>query len=467
MNIIILGASKVGYHLARQLIQEDKHVTIIERDPHRAKQVSNQLDCIVINDTGNNLEVLNQAGLEKANYFISVTESDELNMIACGLAASNSKNISTIARIRNIDYSHSKMSSKTVLGINHIINPEIEAAKEIAKSVEHGAMSNIMLFDNTDLQMRNLTITAGSSLISQTLHQVNEAINATFLVPILLRDDNHLIPNGNTVFLENDLLYIIATDEDFNTIFDFFDKPKKTFNKVAIIGCGKLGCYIADYLDSYQEEDTGLIGRIFKRFIKNNRKKLHLIDTDYKQCKFLNKRYPQAMITHADITDEEIWEEELLKDYDLVISSTGNQELNLITSIYAKKVGVSRAISLVQTKAYKRIAESLGIDVSVSINEVLVNKILKLIRQGNIKSIYNISGSPFEIIEFEIHQTSSLCKKLIKYIKLPKETLIILISREEINIIPHGSLAIEPNDHVVLITRNDATKRLESIFKVK
>ena len=467
MNIIILGASKVGYHLARQLIHEDKHVTIIERDPHRAKQVSNQLDCIVINDKGNNLEVLNQAGLEKADYFISVTESDELNMIACGLAASNSKTIFTIARVRNINYSHSKMSSQSVLGINHIVNPEIEAAKEVAKSVEHGAMSNVMLFDNTDLQMQNLTIHAGSLLIGQTLHQVNEAIDVTFLVPILLRDDDHLIPTGNTVFIENDLLYIIAAEKGFNTIFNFFDKPKITFNKVAIIGCGKLGCYVADYLDFYQDKETSLIGRIFKRFIKNRKKKLHLIDTDYEQCKFLNEQYPHAMVTHADITNEEIWEEELLKDYDLVISSTGNQELNLITSMYAKKMGVLRAISIVQTKVYKRVAKSLGIDVSISINNVLVNTILKVIRKGNIKSIYNISGSPFEIIEFEIHQTSSLCNKLIKNIKLPKETLIILISREEMNIIPHGLLAIEPNDHVVLITRNDAIKRLESMFEVK
>lgn len=467
MNIIILGAGRVGYHLAQQLIHEDKHVTIIERDPYRAKQVSNQLDCIVINDTGNNLEVLNQAGLEKADYFISVTESDELNMIACGLASSNSETIYTIARVRNIDYSHSKISSQSVLGINHIINPEIEAAKEIAKSVEHGAMSNIMLFDNTDFQMRNLTIHTGSSLIGQTLHQVNEAIDATFLVPILLRDDNHLIPTGNTVFIENDLLYIIAAEEGFNTIFDFFDIPKRTFNKVAIIGCGKLGCYVADYLDYYQEKETGFIGKIFNKLTKNSRRKLHLIDTDYEQCKFLNEKYPLAMVTHADVTNEEIWEEELLKDYDLVISSTGNQELNLITSMYAKKVGVLRAISLVQTKAYKRIAESLGVDVSVSINNVLVNTILKVIRKGNIKSIYNISGSPFEIIEFEIHEASSLCNKLIKNIKLPKETLIILITREEMNVIPHGSLAIEPNDHIVLITRSDAIKRLETMFEVK
>jgi trk/ktr system potassium uptake protein len=466
MNIIILGSGKVGFHLARQLINEDKQVTIIEKNSLRAKQVSNQLDCMVINNEGNNLEVLFQAGLEKADFFISVTESDELNMIACGLAASNAKNIFTIARVRNIDYSHNQLSSNTVFGINHIINPEIEAAKVIAMSVEHGAMSNVMLFDNTDLQMRNLTIPTGSDLIGKNLHQVNEAIEATFLVPILLRDDTHLIPSGETIFEGNELLYVIATEVDFNVIFKFFNKPIISLKNVAIIGCGKVGCYVADYLGYYKEEETKFIGRIMKRFSKDRVKKLHLIDSDYERCQYLTEQYPQAMVTHADITQEEIWEEELLKDYDLVISTTGNQELNLITGMYAKKEGAARSISLVETIAYRRISESLGIDVSVSINDVLVNTILKVIRKGNIKSIYNISGSPFEIIEFEIAPASPLCNKLIKNIKLPKETLIILISREELNIIPRGDLAIEPNDHMVVITRSDTIKRLESIFEV-
>ena len=465
MNVIILGAGKVGYHLARQLINEDKHVTIIERDSHRAKQVSNELDCIVINDQGNDLEVLKQAGLEKADYFISVTESDELNMIACGLASSNTKSIFTIARVRNLDYSNNIMSSQSLMGINQIINPEIEAAKEIAKSVEHGAMSNVLQFNNTDLQMLNLAVPRDSHMIGQTLTQVNQSIDETFLVPILMRDNDYLIPDGNTKFHENDLVYVIAAENGFDTIFNHFDKPKMDINKVAIIGCGNLGSYVAGYLDSDGSEGTSLLSKIFHKFKKSNSKKLHLIDMDYEQCKLLSEKFPQAQVTYADITNEEIWEEELLKDYDLVIMTTGNQELNLITSMYAKKVGVLRSISLVQTRAYKHIAESLGVDVSVSINNVLVNTILKVIRKGNIKSIHHISGSPFEIIEFELSQTSSFSYHQIKNLKLPKETLIIHVTRGETNIVPHGALALEPNDHIVLIARKDAIKRLESIFE--
>jgi len=468
VNIIILGAGKVGYHLARQLIHEDQHVTIIERDSHRSKQVSNQLDCIVINDEGNNLDVLQQAGIDKADFFISVTESDELNMIACGLASSYRSEVYTIARVRNLDYSHSVMSSRSLMGINQIINPEIEAAREIAKSVEHGAMSNVLQFNNGELQMLNLAVPRDSSMIGQSLLQVNQTIGVTFLVPILMRERKFIIPDGNTMFREGDLVYIIAKESDFDVIFRFFKKPKVEIKKIAIVGCGHLGCYVADYLASNPEVESGLIGKILKRLTRQEPAgNLHLIDSDYGQCKYLSERFPFAQVTHADITNEEVWEEEILKNFDLVISSTGNQELNLITSMYAKKVGVLRSISLVQTRAYKNIAESLGIDVSISINNVLVNTILKIIRKGNIKSIHNISGSPFEIIEFALSHSSSLNYHQIKDLKLPRESLIVLITRGDQNLIPNGAITLEPGDHVVLIARKDSTKKLESLFGVE
>lgn len=468
MNIIILGAGKVGYHLAKQLIHLDQYVTIIERNSLRAKQVSNQLDCMIINGEGNNLETLQQAGLDKADFFISVTESDELNMIACGFASSHKSDIYTIARVRNIDYSSSTMNSHSLMGINHIINPEIEAAREIAKSVEHGALSNVLQFNNTDLQMLNLTVPAKSAMIGQSLLQVNQTIGATFLVPIITREGDYIIPDGNTTFQGSDSLYIMARENDFDVIFNFFDKPKINIRKIAIVGCGNLGCYVADYLAPHSQVESGLLGKIINRFTKQEHGgNLHLIDSDYDQCKYLSEHFPYAHVSHADVTSEEIWEEELFKDFDLVISSTGNQELNLITGMYAKKVGVLRAISLVQTRAYKNIAESLGIDVSISINNVLVNTILKIIRKGNIKSIHNISGSPFEIIEFALTTKSALTYKQIKSLKLPKETLILLVNRGESNLIPNGAMTLEPDDNIVLITKKDSIKKLEALFGVE
>lgn len=465
MNIIILGAGKVGFHLARQLIHEDQYVTIIEKDPHRAREAANQLDCIVINDSGNNLNVLGQAGLDKADFFIAVTDSDELNLISCGLASSNRKGIFTIAKVRNMDYNYSTLSSRSLMGIDLLINPEIEAAREIAKSVEHGAMSNVLQFDNTDLQMLSFPVSGDSVHIGRSMNEINREIGVDFLAPVLLRKGEYIIPDGETRFEEGDLVYIIAGELDFEQIFRFFGKPKVAINKVAIVGCGNLGTYVAGYLDSFSVVYSGLMEKLYSRFTgRKERKNLHLIDSDYDRCKFLSEKFPHAQITHGDITHEEIWEDDVLKGYDLVISSTGSQELNLITSMYAKKVGALRSIALVRTRAYKQIAENLGIDVSISINNVLVNTILKTIRKGNIKSIHNISGSPYEIIEFELNQKSPLCNRQIKNIKFPKKTLIIHVTRGDVNMVPKGPLILEPNDLVVLIARKDSIKKLEALF---
>lgn len=467
MNVIILGAGKVGYHLARQLIHEHVDVTIIEKDPDQVKKINNQLDCIVIEDKGNNIEILKQAGVEKADCFIGVTNSDEVNIICCGLATSISESIITIARVRNIDYSRNAGKNPTVMGIDYIINPEIEAARVITRSIEHGAMSNVMLFDNTDLQMRNLTLHSGSSLIGQTLQGFAELVDTSFLVPILIRDDDYIMPKGNTIFMENDFLYVLASEKSFQVLFNVFGKPKVSLNKVTILGGGKLGCYVADNLGFNQEKTIGFFGHFLRRLTKGRAKQLQIIDRDYQRSKYLKERYPNASIIHADITDESLWEEELMTGYELVISATGNPELNLILAIYAKKNKIPRSIALVQTRAYQHIAEDLGIDVCISINNVLVNTILKLIRKGNIKSIYNISGSPFEVIEFEIHHNSPLCRKQIKNIKLPKDSLVLHISRGDDHIIPRGDLAIEAEDHVVVISHRDSVSKLGSVFEVK
>ncbi len=464
MDVIILGAGKVGTQLGRQLIHEEKEVTIIEKDPQKAKNIANLLDCMVINEEGNNARVLIDAGIKNADYFISVTESDEVNLIACGIASTESDQVKTIARVRNIEYSTSRMRSQSLLGIDQIFNSEIETAKAVVQSIEHGAMSNVMQFADVNLQMRNLTVTEDSPLVNQSLIELRSNIDADFLVPIIIRDDSYVIPSGETQIKENDLLYLLASRQDFDRIFQVFGKPKLLLNNIAIIGCGKQGCYIADYLGEQLMDVQGIFGRWFKKIFGERGKKLHLVESDYERCKYLNEHYPNALVTHGDIADESLWEEELLTGSDLLITSTGNQELNLITSMYAKKMGIARAIALVQTKTYQRIGEELGIDVTISVNNVLVNSIMKLVRRGDVRSLYPISGSPFEIIEFRIKDNSVLSGKAISSLRLPKNTLVILVLREETSIIPHGGLEIRSGDHLFLVTRSDTVNRLESLF---
>ena len=192
--------------------------------------------------------------------------------------------------------------------------------------------------------------------------------------------------------------------------------------------------------------------------------KLHIIDKDYERTKMLSERFPQALVTCQDIMEEGVLEDEELLKNDLIISVTGNHELNIIAGSYAKSLGIKKAISLVMKDSYRHMAHNLNLDVTISRNTTVVNSILKILRRGNIKNVYAISGGKLEVLEFSVSDNSTLIGKQLVDIKLPKNTLIILISRGEDNIIPYGSLVVEANDHIAIITERESIKKLEGLL---
>lgn len=202
MRIVIVGAGAVGFQLAAQLVEENKDVVIIEQNPEIAKHASNHLDCIVINGEGNNLEILKRAGIEKADFFLSVTDSDEVNMISCALVASEFNVPHKIARVRNLDYSRVKNFENVFLGIDYIVNPEVEAAKEIAANVMYGATSEIMLFSNSSVQMRNVVIDSTSFFKDRSLKDIKISLKKDFLISCIVRQDQVIIPSGDTILKE-------------------------------------------------------------------------------------------------------------------------------------------------------------------------------------------------------------------------------------------------------------------------
>ena len=219
MKVVIAGAGDVGFQIAKQLIDERKDVVVIERDQKTAKHAANYLDCFVIQGEGNNIDVLRNAGVDRADFFISVTDSDEVNMISCGLVASEFNVPSKIARVRNIDYSKTYITSSPFLGIDHIVNPEIEASKVIIRAIEHGAMSDVFLFERTKFQMRSISVTNGSPLTDRSLSDIKRSFSVDFLVAFILRNNSYIIPSGDTVIQDNDTVYIVAEEQNLETLF--------------------------------------------------------------------------------------------------------------------------------------------------------------------------------------------------------------------------------------------------------
>ncbi|KPJ87633.1 MAG: hypothetical protein AMS17_08015 [Spirochaetes bacterium DG_61] len=463
MHVVILGAGSVGFQIAKQLIAEKKDVVIIEKDPKVVKHVSNYLDCMVINDVGNNIDVLKQAGIDKADFFISVTDSDEMNMISCGLVSSNTNIPCKIARVRNIDYSRSQIQMGPFLGIDHIVNPEIEASKVIIRTIEHGALSDILFFEKSKFQMQNMIITSGSPFCNETLKDIKQKLQLNFLIAFILRENNYIIPSGDTVLQEGDRLYIIATGDNLEKMFTRTGKFKIKLNKIVIAGGGKIGTYVADNLLRKQQSNLSFLNRITHAFVHHLKKNLVIIDKDIERCNALAERFSDALIINEDISDEGIYEEGQLFDYDLIITTTDNQELNLIAAVYAKTIGFKRSIAVVNKNNYINIASKLGIDVTVSQKNSMVNSILKLIRKGNIRNVYNFADGMVEVIELLV-ENAPISDSRICDLKLPPQTLVVSITRGNKNILPNGNSTIQNGDHIIVIARKESILKIESIF---
>lgn len=446
MRVVILGAGVVGIQIAEQLISEGKDVVIIEKDPDRAKYLSGRLDCLVINEEGTNISSLKRAGIEEASIFISVTNSDEVNMIACGLVTSEFNVPVKIARVRNIDYSKAKIMEKSFLGIDFVVNSEVETARQVANTIALGADSDVMLFENTDLQMRNIVVSRHSYFNNKKVKDIRHEIRYPFLMAGIMRGSEFIIPTGETLLREGDNIYLIATQKNFTKIFIRTGKKQEKIDRITIVGGGRIGALVCEYL------------------IRTGRK-ITIVEPNYDRCKMLADRFPEALVLNADISEERIFEEEDLATQDLIVTVTDDQELNMLVCLYAKSIGIKRSIALVTKSSYLAIASRLDIDVTISPKNSTVDAIMKFIRRGNIKSLHSIFGGKAEVIEFMVDEKSRLAGKRLKELTFLENALILSVVRGGENILPYGDLMIEAGDLVIVIADKGSIVRIESFLQ--
>ncbi|MFP4331054.1 MAG: Trk system potassium transporter TrkA [Spirochaetaceae bacterium] len=463
-KVVIVGAGAVGFQLAKQLISENKDVVLIEKDPEVARFVASKLDCMVVTGEGNKIETLRRAGTDGARYFISVADSDEVNMIACGIVSSEFNVEYKVARVRSVEYAETKISQKGFLGIDYLVNPEIEAARAIIRSIEHGAVSDIMLFERSNVQIRNITVDRLSPFQNKSLIEIDRSIDVSFLVALVLRQNRFIIPSGDTVICEGDILYIAAKEDALDRLFSSIGKQRSGLRRVVIVGGGTIGTLVAESLLGVKRE-TGFMRRLLTSLSPSyGKRSVKIVERDYRRCKELADRFHDGLVINADISDEGIFEEEHFANSDLVIATTDNQELNIVTAIYAKSFGIKRSIVLVNKGNYSDIATHLGIDVAVSLKNAMVNTILKYVRRGNVRSVHSISDGQMEVLELTVESNSRAVGKRVEDLNLPKDSLIVSISRESETLIPDGKNMIYDDDHIILLTEKSKAEKVESLF---
>jgi trk system potassium uptake protein TrkA len=485
MRIIIVGAGRVGTQLATHLIQEKHDVSIIERDDERARHASNHLDCMVIHDEGNSVSALEDAGISRADALVCVTDSDEVNMIICGLAASLYPDPVKIARVRNDDYirlngsgipgrtGNSSFTSKKILGIDYFIHPDIEAAKSVLNAIEHGVMGDVLSFAGTSYELGSVDVSCKSPFDGLCLKDFHSLVEGNALVTLVERNGESLLPNGTTVLAKGDRVHILADGKDIPRIFKFAGSTDKPIRKIGIVGGGKVGSLIAEGLISGQgafdrqgqeTEKKNFPFPFLRTLIPRNSRRIIIIEQDYVLCKDLAARFPEALILNEDISDESFVTEEQLDDLDLLITTTSNQELNIITAIYLKSRGIARTISMVTGSGYAAMARQLGVDVVIPMKSVVVDSILSHLMGAGIKEVHHIGDGSVDIVEIEIGEKAQVVESSLSDFKLAAGGLVMLVNRGANSFIPRGNYVFSKGDHIVLIMRTGSQAEIEKLF---
>lgn len=331
MKIIILGAGRRGTLLARRLVQEHRDVVLVDSDHKRIADASSRLDCMFVQGSGLDREILRQADIEHASHFVAVTDSDEVNLVACGLIENLKPEVSTIAAIRNLTYTGKDGLQESVLGINHIVNPEAEAARSISLLIDRGMFSDTICFDTCGLVLHNITIEAGSRFADMDVQTLRKSLKINFIIAALLRDSGEaVVPSGGIVLHCGDTVSLVASEPEMDKIYKILGKERFKPRKIAIIGGSKIARFL------------------LKTQTPSRRKHMVLVDQDPQVCESFATLFPEILVIRSDITDETIFQDEHLDSFDLLMSLTDNDELNIITASYAKRVGIDRTIALIK-----------------------------------------------------------------------------------------------------------------------
>jgi len=448
MKVVILGAGKRGTLLARHLIQEKRDVVIIESDPTRASETQGKLDCMVVVGSGTDPSVLREATVEKSDTFVAVTDSDEVNLVACGIVENMESEVLTIAAIRNLTYTGRGGLSGTILGINHIVNPEAETARSIHAIIERGVFSDVITFERSNLILYNVYVSEKSRFANQNIANCRNSIGAEFVIVAINRNDEGIVPSGNTIVYPGDTLSVVAADNDREALFKLLGQQRIKPKKIIIVGGSKIARFLLRSFDSSQHRS------------------IVLVEQDPLVAARFAQLFPNLLVIKSDITDESLFDDERFNTYDLLISLTDNDELNIITASYAKRVGIPRAIALIKNNNnYTRLARHLDIDSVISVSEATVDSLLKYLRGTHVSSVHSLFNGQFELFEFSISNDMVVAGKKLKEINMRNRGIIAGISTVHgENIIPTGAYVIKPGDTLLVCAGREDLDFVQRIF---
>ncbi|MEW6276438.1 MAG: Trk system potassium transporter TrkA [Bacillota bacterium] len=445
MKITIIGAGKVGLEIARRLVDEGHDLIVVDRDETKIARIHEEMDVLAFRGNGSSALTLKNCGVAESDLVVAVTNSDEINMIAC-LIAKRLGVPRSIARVRDPDYTADINISKEELGIDLVINPEFAAALEISRLLSVSLPVYTEPFANGRVQMAEINIEEGHyEFVNKRLQELN--MPRACLIVGISRQGKMIVPGGHDKIHAGDTLYLLAHFDSVNKICTKIKKKKQRMHSVMILGGGKIGFYLAERLS------TRGMG-------------VKIIEQNEQKCRELAERLPNVLILKGDGTDVELLKREGVGETDGFVAVTGIDEENLLIALLAKQLGAKRVIAKVSRPSYAPLVERLGVDAAISPRLITISEILRFIRGGRLLSLSLLLNGQAEVVELIIPANSKVVGRSLEKLGLPKGVIVGAILRDRKIIIPQGKDIIQGNDRLVVFAVGQTVRTIEALFDV-
>jgi len=454
MKVIVCGAGQVGFNIARQLSGEHNDVTVVDQSPDLVKRINDNLDVHGLVGFASQPDVLESAGARDADMIIAVTFADEVNMVACQVAHSLFNVPTKIARVRAQSYLRpiwQDLFSRDHMPIDVIISPELEVARSAERRLEVPGAFDMVPFGEDKLRLIGVRLTDECPIVDTPLRQLTELFPDLNIVVVGIdRGGRLLVPTGDDQMLINDEIFFIADREHVSRALSLFGHEEKEARRIIIVGGGNIGLFLAESM----ERDHPSV-------------RVNVIELDRARAEYVAERLERSVVINGDALDSEILVEANAGSTETVIALADDDEVNILASLLAKRLGCQRAITLVNNTGYGVLLTSLGIDAVVNPRASTVSTILQHVRHGRIRAVHSLRDGGAEVIEAEALQTSPIVGVPLREVNLPVGMIIGGILRDKNVIIPRGDTVIQVKDRVVIFALADVVKRVEKMFSVR
>jgi trk system potassium uptake protein len=454
VKVLIAGAGQVGFNIARYLAATGYDVTVIDQRVELVQKIGDSLDIQAMVGFASHPGALAQAGAADADMLIAVTHADEVNMVACNVAHTLFNVPTKIARIRQQDYLESRWQDlfrSQHIPIDVVISPEVEVARAIALRLEVPGATNCVPFADDKVRLVGVRAEEDCPVNDTPLRQLTYLFPDLHLVVVAIgRGDRFFIPDADDQILAGDEVHFVVETAHIGRALAAFGFEERLGDRLVIGGGGNVGMFLAREIERRHPEVN-----------------VKLIEADPARAELVADRLRRAVVLKGDIRDRELLDEANVASAAAMVAVTNNDEINIITSLLAKRLGCRRSLALVSNSTYDLITRSIGVDVAVNPRDTTVSSILQHVRRGRIKAVHAIGDGAAEVYEAEALETSQLVGKPLREARLAGGIIVGAVVRKGEVVMPRGDTLIRGGDRVVLAARKDMVRRVEHLFAVR